>query len=91
MSEEKKAIEILECFEVDDLVEYSIYMNALDTIKNYIEKLQKENEKQEQVIDEMAEFISVTKEIKKLEENWQELRSIVEIKQYFYRKVEENE
>ena len=42
--EEKEALEILEDFEPDDLVECSIYLQALEKIKSLIEKQQKEIE-----------------------------------------------
>ena len=48
--EEKKAIEILDFFEPDDLVECSMYRNALEIIKNLIEK-------QEKAIDRLAKHI----------------------------------
>lgn len=43
--EEKKAIEVLDNFEPDDLFECAIYRNALDKLNNLIEKQQKEIEK----------------------------------------------
>lgn len=43
--EEKKAIERLDYFEPDDLVECAMYRDCVETIKNLIEKQQKEIEK----------------------------------------------
>lgn len=43
--EEKQAIEILRNFEPDDLVECSIYIQAVEKITNLIDKQQKEIEK----------------------------------------------
>lgn len=40
--EEKKAFETLEYFEPDDLVECSIYLKSIKTIKKLIDKQQKE-------------------------------------------------
>ena len=42
--EEKEAIELLEAFEPDDIVECALYRRSITETKNYIEKLQKENE-----------------------------------------------
>lgn len=49
--EEKEAIEILSYFEPDDLIEYAMYCNALNVIKNLIQK-------QEAIIDKMAEKLT---------------------------------
>ena len=43
--EEKKAFETLEYFEPDDLVECSIYLKSIKTIKKLIEKQQNEIER----------------------------------------------
>ena len=43
--EEKKAFETLEYFEPDDLVECSIYLKSIKTIKKLIDKQQKEIER----------------------------------------------
>lgn len=40
--EEKQAIEILRSFEPNDLVEYAIYLQALEKLTNLIDKQQKE-------------------------------------------------
>ena len=42
--EEKKAIEGLDYFELDDVVEYAMYRHCVETIKNLIETQQKEIE-----------------------------------------------
>lgn len=39
-----KAFALLRCYESDDLLEYSVYINELGTIENLIEKQQKEIE-----------------------------------------------
>jgi hypothetical protein len=44
--EEKEALEILKGFEPDDLVECAIYLQAIEKIKNLIEKQSKEIEHQ---------------------------------------------
>ena len=43
-NEEKKAVERLDYFEPDDLVEYAMYRDCVETIKNLIEKQSKEIE-----------------------------------------------
>ena len=49
--EEKEAIEILSYFETDDLSEYAMYCNALNVIKNLIQK-------QDKIMDKMAEQLA---------------------------------
>jgi hypothetical protein len=76
--EEKKAIELLDLFEPDDLVECAMYRNALSIIKNLINK-------QNKVIDEMSKDIYNSQ----IECN-RYFKDKEEVKQYFIRKVEED-
>ena len=48
--EEREALEILKGFETDDLVEYAIYLQALEKITNLIEKQSKEIERTNEII-----------------------------------------
>ena len=59
-------------------------IKRLETILNLISKLQKENEKQEKVIDEMATELDIA-------QDRYEYMGIDDIKEHFYRKVKENE
>ena len=64
--EEKKAFETLEYFEPDDLVECSIYLKSIKTIKKLIEKQQKEIEE----LNNKYNFEKVAKEeVEELLEN----------------------
>lgn len=54
--EEKKAFETLEYFEPDDLVECSIYLKSIKTIKKLIDKQQKEIEKKNKIITEVERY-----------------------------------
>ena len=55
--EEKKAFETLEYFEPDDLVECSIYLKSIKTIKKLIEKQQKEIEIKDKRINALQRII----------------------------------
>lgn len=78
--EEKEAIKNLKLF----LQKEENYMtnDKLEIILNLISKLQKENEKQSKVIDEMAGSLYIVDAFSEYG------NSTEEIKQYFYRKVE---
>ena len=70
--EEKKAFETLEYFEPDDLVECSIYLKSIKTIKKLIDKQQKEIENQKNIIKEKAIVINNQELDKaKIHNNWQ--------------------
>ena len=60
-------------------------INSLINILQYTEQLEQENNKLNKIIDEMAEYIV---ELIKFN-NWEELREVEEVKQYFEKKVEE--
>lgn len=85
--EEKKAIEILN-FRLDNVKEYeSLYTwkDELGTILNLIQSQQKEIEKKDKIIDEMADNIVYLIEYN----NPEEIRDVEEIKQYFEKKIQE--
>ena len=56
--EEKEALEILKSFEPDDLVECSIYLQALEKITNLIEKQSKEIEELKRVDKSNSQVIA---------------------------------
>ena len=67
--EEKEALEILKSFEPDDLVECSIYLQAIEKIKNLIEKQSKE-------IEELKE--------EKAKRQWVHIKENGEVEPLFY-------
>ena len=84
MSEEEKiAIERLDYFEPDDLIECAMYRDCVETIKNLIKK-------QEKIIDEMADNIFNIIDYGTFIGDIEDLENETKVKQYFYRKVEED-
>ena len=84
--EEKEAIEILEAFEPDDLVECALYRRSITETKNYIEKLQKELDKKDKEIENYKKGI---KNYKKVAQIYGE--KYIDIDDFFKKVEEENE
>lgn len=97
--EEQEAIErckeliddIFKCDDEDEIIADAYIGGILQILLNLISKLQKENEKQSKVIDEMADKLSEYTCWNKDNLDMNKLASIEEIRQYFYRKVEEDD
>ena len=82
----KKKVELIE-------YKYTLTNNddkAIETLLQYIAKLEQENNKQNKIIDAMANFILDTDYIKNNRSNEDYyIKCVEEIKQYFEKKVEE--
>lgn len=82
--EEKEAIELLESFEPDDLIECAIYRRAIDTVLNLIDK-------QNKVIDYILnDYVSIH-EIRTIMGLSHSINTVEELKEVYFRKMEEDD